>query len=114
MRYRPERSKYERVATYSSLQGCRRDFGTAAGWRSCEKTKEGASQGTVIPNVKRPIRELKLIDEVRLCAGFPSVDSLMLSPLATDPAGLLEHQSQRQTSVSAMVAIPAAHWILQQ
>jgi hypothetical protein len=38
----------------------------------------------------------------------------MLSPLATDPAGLLEHQSQGQTGVSAMVAIPAAHWILQQ
>jgi hypothetical protein len=38
----------------------------------------------------------------------------MLSPFAPDPAGLLEHQSQGQTCVSATVAIPAANWILQQ
>ncbi len=38
----------------------------------------------------------------------------MLAPLATDPAGLYEHQSQRQTSVSATVAIAAAHWVLEQ
>jgi hypothetical protein len=38
----------------------------------------------------------------------------MLTPLATDPAGLQEHQGQAQTSVSATVAIPAAHGILQQ
>jgi hypothetical protein len=46
--------------------------------------------------------------------GFPSADSLMLSPLATDPASLRQHQSQRQTCVSATVAIAAAHWILEQ
>jgi hypothetical protein len=38
----------------------------------------------------------------------------MLTPLATDPAGLREHQSQAKTSVSATVTISAAHWILQQ
>jgi hypothetical protein len=38
----------------------------------------------------------------------------MLSPFAANPAGLLEHHSQRQSCVSAMVAIAAAHWILQQ
>jgi hypothetical protein len=38
----------------------------------------------------------------------------MLTPLATDAAGLQEHQSQPETSVSATVTIPAAHRILQQ
>jgi hypothetical protein len=38
----------------------------------------------------------------------------MLAPLATDAAGLQEHKSQPETTVSATVAIPAAHWILQQ
>jgi hypothetical protein len=38
----------------------------------------------------------------------------MLTPLAADPAGLQEHQSQPETTVSATVAIAAAHWILQQ
>jgi hypothetical protein len=38
----------------------------------------------------------------------------MLAPLATGPAGLHEHQSQGQTCVGAMVAIAAAHWILEQ
>jgi hypothetical protein len=38
----------------------------------------------------------------------------MLAPLAPNPAGLLEHQGQGQACVSAMVAIAAAHWILQQ
>jgi len=46
---------------------------------------------------------------------FPaSARGLMLAPLAPNPAGLLEHQRQGQTCVSAMVAISAAHWILQQ
>ena len=38
----------------------------------------------------------------------------MLAPLATDPSGLQEHQSQGQTCVGATVAIAAAHWILEQ
>jgi hypothetical protein len=38
----------------------------------------------------------------------------MLSPLATDPAGLRQHQSQGQACVSATVAIAATHWILEQ
>jgi hypothetical protein len=38
----------------------------------------------------------------------------MLTPLATDAAGLQEHQGQPESTVSATVAIPAAHWILQQ
>jgi hypothetical protein len=38
----------------------------------------------------------------------------MPSPLAPNTAGLQEHQHQGQTTVSTTVAIPAAHWILQQ
>jgi hypothetical protein len=38
----------------------------------------------------------------------------MLSPLATDPAGLCEYQSQGEACVSATVAIAAAYWILEQ
>jgi hypothetical protein len=43
----------------------------------------------------------------------PLPGRLMLSPLAANPAGLLQHQSQGHTCVSAMVAIAAAHWVLQ-
>jgi hypothetical protein len=42
-----------------------------------------------------------------------SVDSLVLAPLPAHPAGLHQHQSQEQTSVSATVAIAAAHRILE-
>jgi hypothetical protein len=38
----------------------------------------------------------------------------MFSPLATNPAGLRQHQSQGQTCVSTTVAIAAAHRILEQ
>jgi hypothetical protein len=38
----------------------------------------------------------------------------MISPFATDPAGLRQYQSQGQACVSATVAIAAAHWILEQ
>jgi hypothetical protein len=38
----------------------------------------------------------------------------MLTPLATDAAGLQEHQGQPKSTVSATVAIPAAYWVLQQ
>jgi hypothetical protein len=38
----------------------------------------------------------------------------MLAPVAPYPAGLLEHHSQGQTCVRAMVAMAAAHWILKQ
>jgi hypothetical protein len=58
---------------------------------------------------------LNSLMRLRLSAGFPaSADGLMLAPLAPNPAGLLEHQRQGQTCVSAMVAISAANWILQQ
>jgi hypothetical protein len=38
----------------------------------------------------------------------------MLTPLATGAAGLQEHQGQPETTVSATVAIPAPHRVLQQ
>jgi hypothetical protein len=52
--------------------------------------------------------------KIAIRCGFPSADSLVLSPLATDSAGLRQHQSQRQACVSATVAIAAAYWILKQ
>jgi hypothetical protein len=52
--------------------------------------------------------------KLRFGATSDSADSLMLSPLATDPAGLRQHQSQGQACVSATVAIAATHWILEQ
>ena len=42
------------------------------------------------------------------------VRSFVAAALATDPAGLQQHQSQKQAGVNATVAMPAAHRILQQ
>jgi hypothetical protein len=38
----------------------------------------------------------------------------VLSPFATDAAGLHQHQRQRKACVLPALALPAAHWILQQ
>ncbi len=117
MRYRPLRSKYESVADYLRLVGWCSDFDPVTRRGSCEKPKNRLSR------VQSPRRKnfqpensspAKLLYEIAIRCDFPSADSLMLSPLATDPAGLREHQSQGQTCVSATVAIAAAHWILEQ
>jgi hypothetical protein len=81
-----------------------------------QKDQRGGFSGTPIPNAKRPVRKLKLIDPGQdwwpAFAALPR--GLMLAPVAPYPAGLLEHHSQGEACVRAMVAIAAAHWILQQ
>jgi hypothetical protein len=117
VRYRPLWSKDESVADYFGLIGWRSDFDPVTCRGSCEKPKKRRSRAQS-PRRKTSSRRnsspAKLLYEIAMRCDFPSADSLMLSPLATDPAGLREHQSQGQTCVSATVAIAAAHWILEQ
>jgi len=71
--------------------------------------------GLVTEEPQSPASAKEHIDAVAPVRRFPaSAYGLMLAPLAPNPAVLLEHQRQGQTCVSAMVAISAAHWILQQ
>ena len=114
MRYRPLRSKYESVADYLRLIGWRSDFTLllAGLWRKAQRA--GASSCRTQNFCRENSSPAKSLYEIAIRCGFPSADSLMLSPLATDPAGLRQHQSQGQACVSATVAIAATHWILEQ
>lgn len=100
---------------------------TAALWTAALSTQSGSFFGhegsrTQIVRSKNASSAKLIYEVVGLPAGFsadcpspsPLPGGLMLAPFAANPAGLLQYQSQGQACVSAMVAIAAAHWILQQ
>jgi hypothetical protein len=76
------------------------------------KIRSAAGEGDRVGRLSRcvPGGILALLQNLRSA----SADSFMLSPLAADPAGLQQHQSQGQAGVNPALAMPAAYRILQQ